>query len=178
MEQDKRLYVVIIAVGVLAILLSTCFGAFAGGIAGYWAGRKVSRSVTEQYLPSLEEWRRERIEPEEPSPFPPERFPFMPEVGGALVTQVVEGSPADRAGIQPGDLILAVDGVRMEEEDTLIRVIRRHRPGDRVEITLWSRGRERTITVRLGEHPEEKQAAYLGVYYQMLPMGMEGPGTD
>jgi membrane-associated protease RseP (regulator of RpoE activity) len=178
MEQDKRLYVVIIAVGALAILLSTCFGAFAGGFAGYWAGRKVSRQVTEEYLPSLEEWRREPSEPEEPSPFPPERFPFMPEVRGALVTEVVEGSPADRAGIQPGDLILAVDGVRLEDEDTLIRVIRRHRPGDRAEITLWSRGRERTISVRLGEHPEEKQAAYLGVYYQMLPMGMELPGTD
>jgi membrane-associated protease RseP (regulator of RpoE activity) len=178
MEQDKRLYVVITAVGVLAILISTCFGAFAGGMAGYWAGRKVSRQVTEEYLRPFQEWRREPIEPQEPSPFPPERFPFGPEVGGALVTEVVEASPADRAGIQPGDLILAVDGVRLEEEDTLIRVIRRHRPGDRTEITLWSTGRERTISVRLGEHPDDKEAAYLGVYYQMLPMGMEGPGTD
>lgn len=178
MEQDKRLYVVIISVGVLAILLSTCFAAFAGGIAGYWAGRKVSRRVTEEYLTSFQDWRREPIKPEEPEPFSPDRFPLMPEMGGALVTEVVEKSPADRAGIQPGDLILAVDGVRLEDEDTLIRVIRRHRPGDRTEITLWSRGREQTISVKLGKHPDDKDAAYLGVYYQMLPMGMEGPGTD
>ena len=171
MEQDRRLYVVIIAAGVLAILFATCFGAFAGGIVGYWAGRKASRDITEEYLRPFREWERQPFQPEEPQP-------FLPEVGGALVTQVVEGGPADRAGIQPGDLILAVDGVRIDEEDTLISVIRRHRPGDRIAITLWSRGRERTVTVRLGEHPEEKEAAYLGVYYEMLPMRMERPRTD
>jgi len=178
MEQEKRLYVVIIAVGVLAVLLSTCFGAFAGGAVGYWAGRKASREITVGYLRRFREWRRQLIEPEEPWPLLPGPSPFIPEAEGALVTEVVEGSPADRASIQPGDLIIAVDGVRIDEEDTLKKVIRRHRPGDRVEITLWSRGRERTVTVKLGEHPEDKEAAYLGVYYEMRPIRLKHPGID
>lgn len=179
MEQDKqRLYVVIVAVGVLAISVSACFGAFAGGIVGYFGGRKASDQIAEHYLRLFREWGDRQFEPEEPGPFPPERAPLVPMTGGALVTKVVGGSPADLAGIQPGDLILAVDRVRIEEENTLKRVIGGHQPGDEVEITLWSGIRERTVTVRLGEHPEEKKAAYLGVYYEMLSRGTERPGSD
>ncbi len=163
MEQDKRLHIVIVivAVGLLAILLSTCLGAFAGGVVGYCAGRKAaSTRITEQPLP---EWRRE---------------PIVPRTGGALVTEIVDDSPADRAGIRPGDLIIAVDDVRVHEENTLERLIRRYQPGDRVMIALWSRGQERTVRVRLAEHPEDRRVAYLGVFYQVPPMRMEPPSPD
>ena len=179
MEQDKqRLYVVIVAVGVLAISVSACFGAFAGGIVGYFGGRKASEQIAEHYLRLFREWEGRESGPKEPGPLPPEPAPLLPMAAGALVTKVVDGSPADLAGIQPGDSILAVDGVRIEEENTLKMVIGGRRPGDKVEITLWSGIRERTVTVRLAEHPEEKKAAYLGVYYQMLSRGTQRPGTD
>jgi len=169
-EQDKRLYVVVIVIGVLAVLLSTCLGACAGGIVGYWAGRNASSGVAEGLLREFQEWKRQPIEPEIELPrfFEPERPRFVPERGGALVTKVVDGSPADKAGIRSGDLILAVDGVPIAEENTLQRIIREHRPGDRVQIALWSRGRERTVKVKLGAHPEEKDVTYLGVYYVLL----------
>ena len=67
---------------------------------------------------------------------------------------------------------MAVGGVRIDQEHALTRVIHSHEPGARVEITLWSRGRERTIRVRLAEHPDEQDTAYLGVYH-VLPSNIQ-----
>jgi len=162
LKQDQRTYVVIIAVGVLAILVSTCFGALAGGVFGYWAGRRsVTHGVSSSPLP---EWDRVPVQPEEPEP-----SPVPAQAAGALVTKVVEDTPAEQAGIEPGDLIVAVDGVRIDGEGVLERIIRSHQPGNTVEITLWRRGSERTVSVRLARNPENSSVGYLGVYYQMQP---------
>lgn len=176
MEPEKRWYVVIVAVGILTVMLSACLGAFAGGTVGYWAGRKAGKAAAERYWLSLEHWRRVPVQPEIPQPFQPES-PFVPGATGALVTDVVEDSPADRAGILPGDSIIAVDGVRVDAEHTLSELIRRHEPGERIPIELWSRGRRRTVSVRLAEHPEDQRAAYLGVYFQISPL-TGPPSTD
>ncbi len=177
MEHERRLYVLIIAVGVLALVLSTCFGAFAGGVVGFWAARKVGSDITDEYRRAFEEqW--ERIQREEPWLGPPERLPSMPDTGGAMITEVIEGGPAARADVRPGDVIIVVDGVRIDEEITLSKVIGRYQPGDRVELVLWRGGRELTAMVRLTEHPEKQGIAYLGVYYQMLPARIRPPTTD
>jgi PDZ domain-containing secreted protein len=178
MERNRQLYVMIVAVGLVAVLLSTCVGALAGGTAGYWAGRKAGRRTAEEYLDLLQVWRRQRTQTEEPQALPHERFPFAPGAGGAVVTAVVDGSPADRAGIEVEDMIIAVDGVAVDEQNSLERLIRRYRPGDAVVITLWRKGRGRTVRVRLGEHPEDRKVAYLGVYYQAPSMMVEPPDTD
>lgn len=162
MKQDQQKHVVIIAVGVLAVLLSSCFGALAGGAFGYWAGR---RSVTRSLSPSsLPEWERVPVQPEGPAP-----TPLPSQAVGALITEVVEDTPAAQAGIEAGDLIVAVDGVPIDGQRVLERIIRSHQPGDRVEITLWRNGRERTVSVRLAQNPEDSDVGYLGVYYQIQP---------
>jgi membrane-associated protease RseP (regulator of RpoE activity) len=165
MEENKRLYTIVLVIGLLSVLLSTCLGALAGGLVGYWTGQNVAKRVAEEHVEELQE-RQQPIIPEEPE----QLLPLEPN--GALVTDVVEDSPADKAGIRAGDLILAVDDVRIDRDNTLARTIRKYQPGDRVKVTLWSRGRERTMRVRLGEHPEEEDVAYLGVYH-VLPMGMQ-----
>jgi serine protease Do len=86
-----------------------------------------------------------------------------------LITEVVEDTPAAQAGIEAGDLIVAVDGVPIDGQRVLERIIRSHQPGDRVEITLWRNGRERTVSVRLAQNPEDSDVGYLGVYYQIQP---------
>jgi len=159
MEEYKRLYTIVLVAALASVLLSTCLGALAGGLVGYWTGQNVSKRVTEERQDRLQERLPHLIKPEQPE----QLLPLDP--GGALVTDVVDGSPADRAGIRPGDLILAVGGVRIDQENALTRAIHSHKPGDRVEITLWSKGRERTIRVRLGEHPDKQDTAYLGVYH-------------
>ncbi|MFE9093846.1 trypsin-like peptidase domain-containing protein [Streptomyces sp. NPDC007264] len=67
--------------------------------------------------------------------------------GGSAVTR---GGPGDKAGIEPGDVITDVDGVRVHSGEELIVRTRAHRPGDRLELTVSRDGRSRTITLVLG----------------------------
>lgn len=91
--------------------------------------------------------------------------------GSALITEVVAGSPADAAGLQEGDIILAVDGEELGDELLLVDAIRARRPGDRVTLTVRSLvgDGDGELTVELGEHPDEEGLAYLGVTYVSAP---------
>ena len=73
---------------------------------------------------------------------------------GVLVAYVVEGSPADRAGIKVGDVITHFDGEEFTEATRLIKALWQHGVGEEVEITFWSGGRERTVVVRPVERPD------------------------
>jgi serine protease Do len=63
----------------------------------------------------------------------------------ARIGQVIPGSGADKAGIRPGDVILSFDGEKVLEYADLTALIRKRKPGDRVEIEL--RRGEKTLTV-------------------------------
>ncbi|MBR2284422.1 MAG: trypsin-like peptidase domain-containing protein [Ruminococcus sp.] len=70
---------------------------------------------------------------------------------GVYVTVVTEGSAADKAGIQSGDIITAVDGVTVTTADELNEQKNLHSAGDTVEITLTRAGEEITLSVTLDE---------------------------
>ncbi len=177
MNSSEQPFVLFVAVAVLAVLFSTCLGAFAGGAVGYWAARSAARQMTDKYL---QEWMPAPALPEFTWPtIPgPERPHSAPETRGALVTEVVENSPAQRAGIRAGDLIVAVDEVGIDAQHPLDTLIREHVPGDRVQIALMRDGTRRTVGVRLAEHPEDNRAAYLGLFFQMQPGPLESPDVD
>lgn len=69
---------------------------------------------------------------------------------GGLVQEVREGGPADAGGLRNGDLITEVAGVRVTNGIELIVQIRTHQPGETVDLTVTSSGRERTVAVTLG----------------------------
>jgi len=70
---------------------------------------------------------------------------------GALVVEVTAGSPADIAGIRPGDVLTALGDRRIASPDDLGAAVRAHKPGDRVELR-WLRGSdERQATITLGQ---------------------------
>jgi serine protease Do len=72
---------------------------------------------------------------------------------GALVRDVTPGSGADNAGLQSGDVIVKFGNDDISSSDDLSAAVRRHQPGDKVEIT-WMRGNQRmTATVTLGSRP-------------------------
>jgi putative serine protease PepD len=78
-----------------------------------------------------------------------------PAGSGALITDVAPGSPADGAGLQPGDLVTQVDSTPVDSAASLARTLRSHRPGDKVTIT-WRRGSSgatRRATVSLAARP-------------------------
>ncbi|MGW4037982.1 S1C family serine protease [Streptomyces sp. NPDC004778] len=63
---------------------------------------------------------------------------------------VAEGGPADKAGIESGDVITQVEGQRVHSGEELIVKIRAHRPGDDLDLKLTRGGEERTVTLKLG----------------------------
>jgi S1-C subfamily serine protease len=73
---------------------------------------------------------------------------------GVTVTGVPAGSPAQRAGVAPGDVILGFDGTDVDSANTLTNMVLRHRPGDRVALVWASRaGQQRTARVTLVAGP-------------------------
>jgi hypothetical protein len=92
--------------------------------------------------------------------------PIVSDIG-ALITRVVPDSPADQAGLQEGDVILAVDGQLLDHDNNLADLIATYKPGDRVSLTVErSNGVPRDVAVELGQYVEEPEEVYLGVGYR------------
>jgi serine protease Do len=77
---------------------------------------------------------------------------------GALVAAVEPKSPADKAGIRTGDIILGVDGRDIESSIELPRVIGDSRPGTQVKLKIWRQGETKELAASLSEMPAEKVA--------------------
>jgi putative serine protease PepD len=71
--------------------------------------------------------------------------------GGVLVSAIVPGGPAAKAGIKQGDIILAIDGEPTPTADVLVSVLANLHPGQKVPVKLRRHGKEVTVTVTLGE---------------------------
>jgi serine protease Do len=77
---------------------------------------------------------------------------------GALVAEPQAGSPAAKAGIKSGDVILSVNGETVKDARALARTISAMAPGTSVKLGLLHNGKEDTVSVTLGELPKERQA--------------------
>jgi S1-C subfamily serine protease len=73
---------------------------------------------------------------------------------GLIVTDVVQGAPADRAGLQPGDIIYAIDGKKVSDAREMLMRISAHRPGDRMTLSVYREGKQLTLNAAAGERPE------------------------
>jgi membrane-associated protease RseP (regulator of RpoE activity) len=103
----------------------------------------------------------------EPLPLPP--FKFEEPLEGALVTNVEPKSPAVEAGIEVGDIITAVDGLKIDEGHPLRDLILEHEPREKITLTLSRGGESREIQVTLGETRNEGKAIpYLGIHYRSI----------
>lgn len=70
---------------------------------------------------------------------------------GALISEVVEDSPAQKAGLRAGDVIVKIGGEKIEDESDVAEAIHENKPGDAVDFTIYRDGQEMTIKVTLGE---------------------------
>ncbi|MDR2839433.1 MAG: DegQ family serine endoprotease [Azonexus sp.] len=77
---------------------------------------------------------------------------------GAVVNAVEKGGPAEKAGLEPGDVILRLDGKAVESSADLPRMVAAIRPGARATLQVWRKGTNRDIAVTVGEMPDEKTA--------------------
>ena len=74
---------------------------------------------------------------------------------GVAVLDVVEGSGAEEAGLEPGDVIVSADGELLRSVEDLLGILRNRNPGDRLELEIVRGGDRRTITVELTGRPEQ-----------------------
>jgi serine protease Do len=75
---------------------------------------------------------------------------------GALVRGVEQGSPAEKAGLEPGDIILKFDGKTLEKSADLPRLVGNTKPGTRSTLQVWRRGSQRDMAITVGEFEAEK----------------------
>ena len=78
---------------------------------------------------------------------------------GAVVNAVEKGGPADKAGLEPGDVILKFDGKPINASADLPRMVGATKPGARSTVQVWRKGTTRDIVVTIGEMAEEKVAS-------------------
>lgn len=80
--------------------------------------------------------------------------------GGAFIDQVVEDGPADKAGLEDGDIIVKFNGKEVKSESHLRRLIRETTPGDKVKVTVFRDGKEMEFSVKMGKSKELKTFAW------------------
>jgi S1-C subfamily serine protease len=142
------------------VILTGCFlfGSLIGGTVGYTIGRSVMRPRS--FGPQGFEYPEPFEMPEPPMPhqMPQEERPwlgvyFQMTDEGAEIMDVVQGSPAEDAGLEAGDVITEVDGEAVTVANPLDVLIGRYEPGDRVRLTVLRDGDEEIVRVRLGTRP-------------------------
>jgi serine protease Do len=78
---------------------------------------------------------------------------------GALVAGVAAGGPADRGGLKDGDVVIAVDGQKVETSGEMTRAVGKAKPGQIIRLSVIRDGRRRTVIVRAGTRPPERELA-------------------
>jgi serine protease Do len=78
---------------------------------------------------------------------------------GALVNSVEKGSPAEKAGVEATDIIMAFDGKTVESSSDLPRIVGGTRPGSQVGLEVWRKGQTRKLNITVAELVEDRVAA-------------------
>ena len=87
---------------------------------------------------------------------------------GALVSDVVDKSPADKAGLKRGDVIVKYDGKGIDGPNQLRNMVANNKPGEVHDVTVLRNGKEKTLKVTIGEMPAEMQQGPEAEYRNVL----------
>ena len=70
---------------------------------------------------------------------------------GAYIVEIIESSPAEKAGLEEGDIVTKMDGQALKGDNSLAKIINEKKVGDRVALVVWRDGEELEIEVVLKE---------------------------
>jgi serine protease Do len=99
---------------------------------------------------------------------------------GVLVSEVVPGSPAAKAGVKAGDIVVEFNAKKVQNPGELARAVGLAKPGQDTKVTIWRDGAEKTLEVKLAEAPGEPTRSRLGLDVRPLTpdvareVGVEG----
>jgi serine protease Do len=82
----------------------------------------------------------------------------LSKLQGALVNSVEKGGPAEKAGIEPGDVILRFDGKPVASSEDLPRLVGATRPGSKVNVQIWRNKQARDVQLVVGEMQDDRAA--------------------
>ncbi|HEY3537240.1 MAG: Do family serine endopeptidase [Trinickia sp.] len=91
------------------------------------------------------------VEPQDVTPAIAESFGLQQK--GTIVAGVLQGGPADKAGIKPGDVLLDVNGQEITDTTRLLNVIAQIKPGTDAKIRLMRKNKEMQVDVMIGKRP-------------------------
>ncbi|RCK76970.1 MAG: Serine protease, DegP/HtrA, do-like [Anaerolineae bacterium] len=74
---------------------------------------------------------------------------------GVYITQVFADSPASKAGLRRGDILVQIGEVKLDEDHSYINALYRYQPGDKIAVVVWRDGRLLTVQVQLEEVPRQ-----------------------
>lgn len=106
----------------------------------------------------------------------------LDDVRGIMIASVEDGTPADDAGLVPGDVIREFAGSEITGVPQFRRVVAGVGPGEKVDILIVRDGRERTLTAELGERPDtfasagEEESAEPSTWYGIHVVDVDDPG--
>ena len=190
---------IFLAVGML--LLGLILGGASGGVAGYFMGRNSVRAFGGQFNQPLSQNQAPAGPNTQPfnqnpgnnQPFnqnPGNNQPFNQIPGnnsgpranpfaqggvtGARVIDVQTSSPSEKAGLKLDDVITAVAGTKIDDTHALADLIKTHKPGEKVDLTVLRASQTVTVTIELGTSPTDSSAAYLGIQYAPVTAQSQG----
>ena len=82
----------------------------------------------------------------------------LPKPMGALVNSVEKGGPAEKAGVEAGDIVIKADGREVRTSSELPRIVTMIKPGNKVNLTIWRKGAQKEIAVTVAEIKEDAPA--------------------
>ena len=83
----------------------------------------------------------------------------LPDQAGAMVSRVSPDGPAEKAGIEPGDIILEFNGRKIDKWSDLPRVVGATAPGTKADVKVWRKGKPVTLSITVGEVPGAQASA-------------------
>jgi serine protease Do len=103
----------------------------------------------------------------------------LPRAAGALVRNVESGGPAEKGGIEVGDIILRYDNRPIERSTDLPRMVGNTKPGSKVPVTVWRKGANRELSVTVAEmQPEQGPRAQNGARPPPTPGAGPAPQSN
>ncbi|MEC4721487.1 Do family serine endopeptidase [Noviherbaspirillum sp. CPCC 100848] len=96
------------------------------------------------------------VEPQDITPELAESF-GLTRKSGVIIAGVLKGGPADRAGMRPGDILVAVEGKPVSDTTDMLNLIAQLTPGNKARMTVMRKSQESTIDVTVGKRPKPKR---------------------